>query len=184
MKDGRIWERFPEFFAEYNSRDAQGNVLDLSKRKTEYQYKDRQTGKEVSGTCQATITKEEADKYTYENMIPGNDGWNPRIMMEKLGSPRSLVYQQGTLKWNPVKNAIGYIVYDGEQILGTTTDTSFPVSEVNYALKVSAVNQYGTQGKKRCIVIEYRKLVRKGEVLMRHLPFFLLYSVGVTPMIF
>lgn len=83
-----------------------------------------------------------ADKYTYENMIPGNDGWNPRIMMEKLGSPRSLVYQQGTLKWNPVKNAIGYIVYDGEQILGTTTDTSFPVSEVNYALKVSAVNQY------------------------------------------
>ena len=134
--------------AEYNSRDAQGNVLDLSKRKTEYQYKDRQTGKEVSGTCQATITKEEADKYTYENMIPGNDGWNPRIMMEKLGSPRSLVYQQGTLKWNPVKNAIGYIVYDGEQILGTTTDTSFPVSEVNYALKVSAVNQYGTQGKK------------------------------------
>lgn len=138
----------PGIFAEYNSRDAQGNVLDLSKRKTEYQYKDRQTGKEVSGTCQATITKEEADKYTYENMIPGNDGWNPRIMMEKLGSPRSLVYQQGTLKWNPVKNAIGYIVYDGEQILGTTTDTSFPVSEVNYALKVSAVNQYGTQGKK------------------------------------
>ena len=138
----------PGIFAEYNSRDAQGNVLDLSKRKTEYQYKDRQTGKEVSGTCQATITKEEADKYTYENMIPGNDGWNPRIMMEKLGCPRSLVYQQGTLKWNPVKNAIGYIVYDGEQILGTTTDTSFPVSEVNYALKVSAVNQYGTQGKK------------------------------------
>ena len=138
----------PGIFAEYNSRDAQGNVLDLSKRKTEYQYKDRQTGKEVSGTCQATITKEEADKYTYENMIPGNDGWNPRIMMEKLGSPRSLVYQHGTLKWNPVKNAIGYIVYDGEQILGTTTDTSFPVSKVNYALKVSAVNQYGTQGKK------------------------------------
>ena len=105
--------KVPGIFAEYNSRDAQGNVLDLSKRKTEYQYKDRQTGKEVSGTCQATITKEEADKYTYENMIPGNDGWNPRIMMEKLGSPRSLVYQQGTLKWNPVKNAIGYIVYDG-----------------------------------------------------------------------
>jgi len=138
----------PGIFAEYNSRDAQGNVLDLSKRKTEYKYKDRQTGKDISGTCRATITKEEADKYTYENMIPGKDGWNPRAIMEKLDSPRSLVYQQGTLKWNPVKNAIGYIVYDGEQILGTTTATSFPVSKVNYALKVSAVNRYGSQGKK------------------------------------
>ena len=47
-----------------------------------------------------------------------------------------------------MKNAFGYIVYDGEQILGTTTDTSFPVSEVNYGLKVSAVNKYGSQGKK------------------------------------
>ena len=81
-------------------------------------------------------------------MILGNDGWNPRAIMEKLGAPHNLVYQQGALKWNPVKNAIGYIVYDGEQILGATTDTSFPVSKVNYALKVSAVNQYGSQGKK------------------------------------
>ena len=44
-------------FAEYNSRDAQGNVLDLSKRKTEYQYKDRQTGKEVSGTCRGNYNE-------------------------------------------------------------------------------------------------------------------------------
>ena len=30
-------------------------------------------------------------------MIPSNDGWNPRNMMEKLGSPRSLVYQPKAL---------------------------------------------------------------------------------------
>ena len=81
-------------------------------------------------------------------MIPGNDSWNPRAIMEELGYPRNLVYRQGAFTWQPVKNAIGYIVYDGEQILGTTTDTSFPVSEVNYGLKVSAVNKYGSQGKK------------------------------------
>lgn len=138
----------PGLFAEYNSHDSQGKAIDLSKRKTEYTYKDRETGIEKSGTCRATITKEEADKYTYENMIPGNDGWNPRAIMEELGYPRNLVYRQGTFTWQPVKNAIGYIVYDGEQILGTTTDTSFPVSEVNYGLKVSAVNKYGSQGKK------------------------------------
>ena len=110
-----------------------------------YTIKDR---KELEKVIRDIYGAGYTDKLIIQDMIPGNDGWNPRIMMEKLGSPRSLVYQQGTLKWNPVKNAIGYIVYDGEQILGTTTDTSFPVSEVNYALKVSAVNQYGTQGKK------------------------------------
>ena len=45
-------------------------------------------------------------------------------MMEKLGSPRSLVYQQGTLKWNPVKNAIGYIVYDGEVVSAPNVKTA------------------------------------------------------------
>lgn len=137
----------PGLFAEYNSRDVEGNVLDLSKRKTEYQCKDRKTGKEITGTCRATITKEEADKYSYENMILASDGWNPREIMKTLPYPRGLVYQQGILTWQPVKNAIGYVVYDGEQVIGTTTATSFPVSKVNYALKVSAVNQYGSQGK-------------------------------------
>lgn len=68
--------------------------------------------------------------------------------MEELKAPHDLVYQQGTLTWEPVKNAIGYIVYDGEQIIGTTTKTIFSVLKVNYALKVSAVNQYGSQGEK------------------------------------
>ena len=138
----------PESFSEFNSHDIQGNVLDLSKRKTIYQYRDRNTGEKIYGECQATITKVEADKYTYENMIPGNDNWNPRTIMEELKAPHDLVYQQGTLTWEPVKNAIGYIVYDGEQIIGTTTKTIFSVLKVNYALKVSAVNQYGSQGKK------------------------------------
>lgn len=138
----------PGSFAEYNSRDMQGNVLDLSKRKTNYQYKDRATGEIISGKCRATLTKTEAAEYTYENMIPGDDNWNPRGIMEELRAPRNLIYQQGTLTWQPVKNAIGYIIYDGEQIIGTTTATAFPVLKVNYALKVSAVNKSGSQGKK------------------------------------
>ena len=126
----------------------QGNVLDLSKRKTNYQYKDRASGEIISGKCRATLTKTEAAEYTYENMIPGDDNWNPRGIMEELRAPRNLIYQQGTLTWQPVKNAIGYIIYDGEQIIGTTTATAFPVLKVNYALKVSAVNKSGSQGKK------------------------------------
>lgn len=138
----------PALFAEYDSRDAQGNIVDLSARKTEYSYQDRTTKQEVKGTCPATITQAEANRYTYENMIPGKDGWNPRAIMETLDAPRNLSYQSGTFTWLPVKQAIGYIVYDGEQIIGVTTKTSFPVPDVKYSLKVTAVNAYGSQGKK------------------------------------
>ena len=46
MKRWNEYGTFLEFLP--NSRDATGNVLDWRNAKTEYQYKDRQTGKEVS----------------------------------------------------------------------------------------------------------------------------------------
>ena len=69
----------PGLFAEYDSRDIDGNVLDLSQRKTEYEGRGKEAGK---GSCRAVITKEEADKLTYEYIIRGNDGWNPRALMK------------------------------------------------------------------------------------------------------
>lgn len=137
----------PGLFAEYNSRDIYGNLVDLSQRKTQYQYKDRKSGKEYIGSCQTTITREEADRYTYENMILGVDSWNPREMMTELNAPRELSYKAGYFTWKPVKDAIGYVVFDGEQVIGTTTATSFPVQALKYSLKVCAVNAYGTLGK-------------------------------------
>ena len=65
-----------------------------------------------------------------------------------MDAPRDLAYQEGKFSWNAVKGAAGYIIYDGENIVGfTTTDTSFPVSKINYTLKVCAVNPYGALGK-------------------------------------
>lgn len=67
----------PALFAEYESRDANGNLLDLANRKTSYNGRDG-----LSGTCRATITKEEADLMVYENIISGADGWDPRRMIK------------------------------------------------------------------------------------------------------
>lgn len=137
----------PALFAEWNSRDAQGNPIDLSRRKTAYQYTDRRTGQEQAGTCPATLTREEAGRYCYENMMPGTDGWNPRALMEELPAPRKLSFHDGRLSWQPVKEAAGYVVFDGERIVGAVTGTSCPVAGVECALKVCAVNRYGTLGK-------------------------------------
>lgn len=137
----------PALFAEYNTHDFNGNPVDLSKRKSVFKHRNRQTGEEFSGTCPNTITKEEADKYTYENMILADDGWDPRKMMVRLAAPRGFSYEDGVLAWEPVKDAAGYVVYDGSDIIATTTDTSCSVPEVKTALKVRAVNEYGSLGK-------------------------------------
>lgn len=73
----------PALFAEYDSRDADGNVLNLEKRKTEYEGRGENAPK---GTCRAVITAEEADTYIYENIIPGTDQWNPRMIIEELSA--------------------------------------------------------------------------------------------------
>lgn len=70
----------PALFAEYDSRDSVGNVLDLSHRKTEYEGRGDSPR---TGSCPATISAEEAKRYTYENIIMANDGWNPRLYMKE-----------------------------------------------------------------------------------------------------
>lgn len=69
----------PALFAEYDSRDAAGNIVDLSHRKKEYEGRGENPPK---GSCPTTISKEDAERYTYENIIMADDGWNPRIYME------------------------------------------------------------------------------------------------------
>lgn len=69
----------PEIFAEYDSRDAQGDLIDLSGRKTTYEGRGKEAG---TGSCRATVTQEEADEMTYEHIIMAEDGWNPRQWME------------------------------------------------------------------------------------------------------
>jgi len=134
----------PALFAEYDSCDAEGKILDLSKRKTEYQGRGDYP---PSGSCRATITKEEADNYVYENIIPGNDGWNPRKMMEKPIAPNKLKKQNQMLHWENVPGAIGYIVLNGQDVIALTKNTECalpPITEKE--LKVCAVGQYGTLG--------------------------------------
>lgn len=136
----------PALFAEYDSRDADGNVLNLDKRKTEYEGRGENAPK---GTCRAEITAEEAAAYTYENIIPGTDQWNPRLMMEKLPAPKSVKKKDGALQWKEVNGAVGYVVFSGERVLGMTRGTSLVLPGYPaVSLQVCAVNRYGALGVK------------------------------------
>ena len=135
----------PGLFAEYDSRDTEGNVLDLSLRKTEYDG--RGPNNPPKGSCRAIVTKEEADSYVYERIIPGNDGWDPRTMMEKLPAPQNLKKQGTKITWKAVSDAAGYIIFDNDQVVGFAQK---PVFETGFVmkgnLKVRAVNRYGSLG--------------------------------------
>ena len=68
-------------------------------------------------------------------------------MMVKLNAPKEITYTGGTLSWKPSEGAAGYIVYDGDDIIAVTDATSVNAPAINTALKVRAVNRYGSQGR-------------------------------------
>lgn len=134
----------PALFAEYDSRDANGKALDLSQRKTYYEGRGENP---PTGSCRATISKEEADTYVYEQMIPGEDGWNPREMMKKLAAPLQLKIIGDTLRWQSVPSAIGYIVSVNDTVFAITNQIEIQLSNrLKDEVTVCAVNRYGSLG--------------------------------------
>lgn len=130
----------PKLFAEYNSMDADGNVLDISHRKTS--YLDRNTN--TYGFCQAVLSSEEAAPYTYENVVCESDGWNPRKFFEQVAVPENATFNTTSVSWKPSQYAICYLVFKGDNMIAQTTDTNYAVANNNDdVITIKAVNEYG-----------------------------------------
>ena len=132
----------PKLFAEYNSKGKNGEIVDLSQRKTLYSYEDDQKNT-VSGSCKAVLTASEAAQYTYENVISEGDYWNPRKYMEKVDIPTNLKKENGVLSWGTSKYAICYLVLNGDEVVQITKETSCNIQEGN-TYQVRAVGEYGS----------------------------------------
>lgn len=132
----------PKLFAEYNTRDKNGNLVDLGQRRTQYEYND-DLGQIVSGSCQAVLSADEAARYTYENVIREGDNWNPRKYMEKVSAPTNLKRENGRLSWDMSKYAICYIVLEGDKVVQITKDTFCDVED-GHVYQIKAVGEYGS----------------------------------------
>ena len=53
----------------------------------------------------------------YETIIPGKDGWNPRLIMKELPAPEKTGSDQSVVRWKAEKGAIGYIVFLEDKIM-------------------------------------------------------------------
>lgn len=80
----------PSVFAEYNTMDAEGKPLDLSKRINRYYYIDEKKDS-VWCTAKNVLTKEEAEQYTIEAVMGGDDHWNPEMIFMPAEKPKGYI---------------------------------------------------------------------------------------------
>ena len=73
--------------------------------------------------------------------------------MTPTSTPSNLVIKKNTLVWTPVEGAIGYIIFDGEEILGITNEPKFNLSLDNkHDVRVCTVSRYGVLSEKSNLV--------------------------------
>ena len=127
----------PIQMAEYQTMDANGNLVDLSQRKTSF------TADGVTRSSKAVLTPREADSYKLSYMLTGSDGWDADWQGFILPAP-SISVSDNIVSWY---DATGYaqcflVIVDGNATL--TTDTS--VNAGGKPVTVQCVSAYGVAG--------------------------------------
>ena len=131
----------PKIWADYNSMDGDGNLLDLSNRRDTYYYTNSD-GEKVYGTAKNYLTDEEAAEYTLKNVTGGEDGWQPDLITERCATP--VVAVDGTtLSWAAVDYAICYVIEKDGVVVDFTTETSISDYDSTSTYRIFAANEYG-----------------------------------------
>ena len=76
----------PSVFAEYNTMDKDGKPLDLSKRINRY-YRFDEKRDTIWCTAKNILTAKEAEQYTIEAVMSGDDNWNPELIFKPAEKP-------------------------------------------------------------------------------------------------
>lgn len=132
----------PALFAEYNSKDAYGNAVDLSQRRRSYSCtKDGSTA-----NINPVLNSWEASQYTIQNVV-GSDGWAPD-KDAALISARQLTANGNKLSWNDDTNAMCYFIFCDGKYVAHTTQSSYSVNggNTNSIYTVRAANAMGGLG--------------------------------------
>ena len=127
----------PTQMAEYNTIDANGNTVDLSKRKTSF------TAEGNTKTSKAVLGKVEADSYKLDYVLRGSDEWDADWQAFILPAPYVYV-SGGTVSWaDPTGFAQCYLVI-ADGVATMTTDTSR--ADDGKLVTVQCVSAYGVVG--------------------------------------
>lgn len=131
---------YPKRFAEYNSTTANGTVIDLSSRKSIF-------GK-GNHPNNPVLTKEEAEGFSYANVMGGADNWDPASDTEAAPLVSNLRLESNKLVWDDNNYTLCWAVYEGDKLLGFTKEATYPVTNANATYAVRAANERGGLGEK------------------------------------
>lgn len=131
----------PLIFADYNTTDADGNKLDLTKRIDKY-YKLTESNDTIWGTAKNKLSDEEAARYTIKNVLSGNDNWNPEEICKAPDTPA--VKRKGkALTWDSVDGARGYVISHNGKVVDITTSCKYEPVDKNAIYVVQTVGRTG-----------------------------------------
>ena len=125
----------PKQMAEYNTRDANGNAVDLSSRKTTFK---NETG--TTATSKAVLTPVEVNSYKLDYMLRGSDSWDADWQAFILPAPAVYV-TDATISWADLTGfSKSYlVVVDGKAEVTTATSRANDGKKV----MVQAISEYG-----------------------------------------
>lgn len=125
-------------FHEYGSMDANGNLLDLSKRSIA-------ACNPATGSDCPVLTAEEAAKYTLSSVFTD---WTPQtytVQVEAL--TLSVDESTHTLSWTGSSLAIGYAIVKDGSVVDFTTERTYDISKVGGGtFQVRGINERGGLG--------------------------------------
>ena len=132
----------PTLFAEYNSRDANGNMVNTSQRKSNYQ-KDANTV-----YINPVLSAQDAAKYTIANVMKGDDNWDPTQTTRQVEAP-TLSVNSNVIFWQDNEAALCYVVFRNGKYVANTKTTSYTIPSgipESDTYTVRAANEMGGLG--------------------------------------
>ena len=128
----------PVVFAEYNSKDGNGNAVDVSRRRTAF---------DNSTTLKTVWNASDAAKYTLENVLKGSDNWDPTKLTAQVSAPK--IEQQGAeIVWNDDESARCWVIFVNGKYKANVITPSFSLEGVAVGSKITvrAANSMGGLG--------------------------------------
>ncbi|MFT3739340.1 MAG: pectinesterase family protein [Breznakibacter sp.] len=112
----------PSVFAEYNSMTSSGASVDLSGRRTTY------TKDATTVVLDPVLTAGQAAQYTIENVLGGNDAWQPTLYTEQEAAP--VVAAAGTtLTWDDSNYVLCWAVCKNGAFAEFVTTNSYAIPQ-------------------------------------------------------